>query len=244
MTQQRDPFDVLADHNPVDTTAVPDATSPRAQQVLNTVTTEPRINLPRRRRIRRVVVIAAAALAIAAAAWALLTRDVTQPLGTACYETADLESKRVGVRAEEHPTVDLCTDLWRNGTLTNPQVPPGTVPELQGCVNEAGGLAVFPSDDPTICEQLGLANLNPEPVEPIDPEVELQTRLIDYFSTSGCVDIDTAISEASDILADLGLNDWTVTTQPPHPQRPCSSFGLDTTNNHVVLVPIPPSPDN
>lgn len=244
MTARRDPFETLRDHNPVDPSTLPDAATPHARRLLATITATDRINLARRRRVRRIIAIAVAALIIAAAAWAILTRDVTQPLGTACYEEADLESKRVGVRPEEQPTVDLCADLWRNGTLTNPQVPQGTVPELQGCVNQAGGLAVVPSDNRAICEQLGLTNLNPEPVEPIDAEVELQTRLIDYFSTSGCVDIDTATNEAADILIELGLNDWTVTTQPPHPQRPCSSFGLDTANKQVVLVPIPSSSAN
>jgi hypothetical protein len=241
MGNTRDPFDVLSDHNPVAANEVPDAGSAPARRLLNEITA-PRIpDLARRRRVRRVIAIAAAALLLAAAAWATLVRDVTEPSGIGCYQTDDLDSARVVVRPTGEAAVESCIGPWRDGTLTNSDIPPGSIPPLTGCVTDSGALAVFPTDDPEVCERLGLASPNPAPSEDIEPLIELQNRLVDYFSTTRCADTETAADDITDMVGDVGLNEWTIQTQPPHPERPCASFSLDAGRNTIHIVPIPAS---
>lgn len=239
MADSRDPFEILRHNDPVDPATVPDAESDQARRLLHQITATRRPNLARRRRLIRAVAVAVAALLLAAAAWAVLYRDPTEPSGVGCYQSTDLASDRVVIRPDTEPSVDACTEPWRDGTLTNPTMAPGTVPPFTGCVTETGALAVFPTDDPETCERLGLAPANPVPADDIEPVVDLQNQLVEFFSTAGCVDMQTATDKIQAILDRAGLDHWRIQTQPSPPDRPCASFGLDPQTNTVILVPIP-----
>ena len=195
-----------------------------------------------RRKILVVALLATTVLATTAAAL-YLTRQPSDPRGVACYQGAALDAPQIIVDspASLHPSE--CEALWHNGTLTNPAVTPeGEVPHLIGCVTDNGGLAVFPSNDPQLCERLGMAGY----VQPArNDAIDLNQRLLDLFSTAGCLTISDTQARIEKILTDQGLNDWTVTiSTPPSPQRPCASFSLNANEHKILLVPIPrPSSD-
>lgn len=105
--------------------------------------------VPRRSGRRRVLLaVAIAILALAAvAAGIYLTRQPTQISGIGFTEDLTLDAIHV-----IPPTGGLdpqqCVVLWTDGTITNPDIaPPGQIPPLLGCVNDAGTLIVLPTDD-------------------------------------------------------------------------------------------------
>ncbi len=63
--------------------------------------------------------------------------------------------------------IALCSQMWQQGVLsgtvdpTAPTQTPGniTVPPLQVCVMRDGTAAVVPSENPSVCQSLGLAPL-------------------------------------------------------------------------------------
>ena len=239
MPVERDPFDILRDNDPVGPTGLPEATSPPAQALFESITSSEPPHGYRRTRRRRWLVAAAASVALlAAAAWAL-TRDVTEP-SVVCYAAADLDSDRVGISTGGVPTVEVCESVWVEGTLTNPTVRATETPPLTGCVTDSGELAVFPTDDPTICERLGLATPTAPPVtSDLAPAVAAQNDLVTYMLSQECISVADAERRVQATLDAHGLHDWTVQTQPPHPQRPCASLAFDNTTQTVLLIPIP-----
>ena len=61
--------------------------------------------------------------------------------------------------------LELCTEMWRQGVLSGPvdplrstYTPQAFIPEMQVCVMRDGTAAVAPSDDPAICQSLGMAS--------------------------------------------------------------------------------------
>ncbi len=244
MATERDPFDLLRANDPVDVASLPDADSATAGGLLARITTQPR-SRPRRSwpsRWRRLALVTAVAVITAAAAWAILARDVTEPLGVLCHEEASLESSSVLIRPDLDLDPSLCAAPWEDGVLANPNVASGSVPPLTACVNEHGSLLVFPTSDTSICDRLELAPPTPESADELQPVVQLENELVDYFAATGCAAIADAEAHVRGTLDRLGLTQWTVTTQPPHPDRPCASFGLDTASMTVVLTPIPTPP--
>lgn len=245
MSGKRDAFDQLRTSDPVDRLRLEGHASPRAQRMLRSILGTPREERTpsNRRRLVLVIAIAAAALAALAAAW-LITRPVTQPQGIACYQAADLDADRVAVQSGLTVTAAACEALWVDGTLSNPEFgPAGSVPPLVACVNDAGGLAVFPSDDPSICADLGLAT--PDPASTSDAEAvrALNDALVEYFSARQCIPIPEAVVEVRRILDTHGAADWTIQQTPGPDDRPCASFGLDAKAQTIFVVPIPePNP--
>lgn len=190
-----------------------------------------------RRRVLVVALVTAFALASTAAA-VYFAREPSEPTGIGCYQAATLDAPQflVGSPSSLHPSE--CEQLWRDGTLTNLSVvPKGETPQLIGCVNAVGGLAVFPSDDDQLCDRLGLARYV-QPARTDAPKLNIQ--LVELFSTERCMAMDDAQIRAEDILIAHGLTDWSVTiTKPASPERPCASFSLNAGDRSILLVPIP-----
>lgn len=238
--QRRDPFDILRQHDPADTARiVPD------EDLLAAITST-RPNVRRRTSVRRrALLIAAVILALAsiAAAWYLTTRPVLT-LAVTCYAELSLEGDRHGtVAGSGTSSVDDCRYPWEAEILTNPHVEPGSVPDLTACVNEMNGLAVFPTADEDICEQLGLTYRSPDrPSDRLDTVSRLQKEITEFILLSRCQLLDDTEAEVTEILARLGLDDWTVIRRAGNPGEPCGSIAYNVPDRTVIIVPIDPPP--
>jgi hypothetical protein len=237
----RDPFALLRAADPARTATPARSSDPTAGALFAEIVGTPR--KPARRSRRRLVVavtVALVALASVAATW-LSVRKVSNPIDVVCYRAANLHSDRsaapIGADALD---ASLCEEVWRDGTLINEEVaPPGEVPPLHGCVTDSGNLAVFPSDDPAICEKLGLA----EPLPGFEREEtslrQLTDDLVTYFLAQNCQTMEQARRDVRQILDDHGRSDWVIQTIPGEPGDPCASFGIDAPTKTIHLVPIP-----
>lgn len=241
MTNSRDPFDILSDYDPVDRTSIPDADSPRGRALLQQITQSDH----RRRAVPPRLVLAVAIIAAIAAAgmtWYILTREVTH-LGVSCHAAVTMSSDIVAVSADGTPAASDCVAPWADGLLANPDVPLGDVPPLTACVTDVGAVAVFPTEDPDVCELLGLAHQNPnQPSDNLEKLAAAEQEITDYILATTCQPLDEAETVINGLLDAHGLADWTVTRQPDHPNRPCASVAYDTEHQVVVLVPNPPPP--
>ena len=173
-----------------------------------------------------------------------MTRPVSEPEDIVCYQAVDLDSDRVGVGYGADVTAAACVRFWEDGTLTNPEFgPAGSVPPLAGCVSAAGSLAVFPSEDPNVCQDLGLADVDPSSVPAAGEIRSLNDILVDYFASDGCVPIPRAVDDVRGILDTRGFANWTITETSGSSDRICASFSMEAENETVFIVPIPkPSP--
>jgi hypothetical protein len=243
MSEPRDAFDLLHETNPVVLSEVEGPDSPRAEALLASILATPRPPSERRallpRRLRVVIVLAAVIAATTAAAW-IWTRRIELPQSVICFESVDLESDRAGGPSSASATAEACEVVWQDGILHNPVLgPPGSVPPLTACVAESGALAVFPTDDSTVCRTLGLADPEPSGQEDADRLRQLSDGLITYFQSSPCIGIEEAEREVRRMLAEAGLDNWAVQSQPAPVDRPCASHSLDPRAETVHLVPIP-----
>jgi hypothetical protein len=240
MPSERDPFDILRGYDPVDREVLPSADSLSARKLFEQITTSSPSSLGRRRVLLAVAILAIAA--VAATTWAALTRDVSAVTVT-CYATTSLDGNRVGVVSENVPSVEACIDPWADGPLTNPDVSPGEVPPLSACVTDDGVLAVFPTDDLTVCADLGLAEQNPsQPTEGLASIAAARDAIVAYIAGEKCASIDDAEVQVRTILGGHGLTDWTIESQPPRVDRPCASISFDVDTQTVILVPHRPRP--
>ncbi|NOY56430.1 MAG: hypothetical protein GXP34_10650 [Actinobacteria bacterium] len=238
MNRRGDAFDILSSHDPVDETRLDDHRSPHARRLFASIVSQPRRPVRTRRRYWRIAGIAVAALAVIAAAWITL-RPISTPTAIGCYRSPSLDSDVVAVESGGTLDPSVCTPIWRYGPLVNTDiVPAGSVPPFVGCVTDTGSLAVFPSDDPNLCGQLGLAVPDEQSKSPGETVRHLQDTLDAYFATHHCVPLDEAHNAIEDILAAQGLSDWTIQAEPPRSDRPCTSFGLDPQHTTIHLVPI------
>jgi hypothetical protein len=238
MPDPPDPIDLVRATNPVDEADLPDNNSSEGRRLLAHILSQPRQTSTADRRWRQKVILVAAATLLVAAGWVLL-RPVSEPLGLACYAAPDLDADRVAVALGTTLEATACAPLWANRTLTNPEiVAPGVVPELQACVSPSGGLAVFPTVDAQICEQLGL--LPPDPASL--PEAEAVREMTETLANrigAKCLSMDQAAEVVDQVLEDSDLGGWTVSTMPTTAERRCASVALDAINRTITLVPIP-----
>jgi hypothetical protein len=243
MTDNNNLFDLVRATNPVDEAEVEGPDSPRAQEQLTRILASPiqepqRRRMPRRR-LRVVITLAVLALATTAAGW-LWTRVIERPNAVLCYERADLDADIAGAPAGDRATADACAPVWQDGVLVNPEVAtPGSVPPLTACVTENGSLAVFPTDDPVVCDRLGLAHPEPAGQESADAVRQLEGSLISFFQSRECIPIAEAETETRRILDQSGFTGWKIQTQPGSPDRPCGSFSIDAPSETIHLIPIP-----
>lgn len=229
--------------NPVDESTLPGPESTEARTLFAEITSTPRTSPQTggytRRRLGLAIAIAILALALIAAAW-LVFRDVSDPSSVGCYQATSLESDVVAASSGGALDASLCEPVWEEGTLVNEDiVPAGQIPPLVACVTEEGSLAVFPSDDTTICSQLGLARPAPESLPEEDVIRELDDDLVDYFAQQACQTVEQARQDIRQILDRYGLSDWSIQDSPGGPDRPCASYGLDAPSQTIHLVPVP-----
>ena len=185
------------------------------------------------------IVVAILTLALAAAAW-LTFRDVTDPISVVCYREATLDSDAADAPIEGELNVALCEGAWRDGILVNEDiVPAGQVPPLVGCVLESGNIAVFPSDDDTLCTRLGLAQPDPESMSGAQKIRRLTADLVEHFSRQDCQPIEAAEQDVRSIVDSYGLDDWRITIMPDAPQDECASFGIEPADKTVLIIRIP-----
>jgi hypothetical protein len=186
------------------------------------------------------VLLAVAVLAVAAVAattWVALVRDVSA-VTVVCYATTSLDGDRVGVAASSAPSVAVCAEPWADGPLTNPDVNPGDIPPLTACVTDNGVLAVFPTDDPKVCDDLGLATPDPsQPTVGLGSAAAARDEIVAYVAGETCPSLEDAELRVRSILETHGLTDWTVEAQPQREDRPCASIAFDTDTRTVILVP-------
>jgi len=241
MNDRPDAFERLRAANPVDPARVDGPDSPRAQQLLASILATPRTPEPavvRRRRRRRLgVAVALVAILGGAAAW-IVTRPVANPATVSCYAQPALHGTQAGLVGVPLD-VESCAPYWENGTLTNPDYPPGVAPPLVACVTDVGTFAVFPSEDPNLCEKLGLAPPEPQSIEDAKPTLDLGQALVDYFLSESCIPIPQAASAVRRILDEHGAADWTITLGNQRPDRPCASLSFEPRTHTVRIVPIP-----
>lgn len=182
-------------------------------------------------------------IAALAVSWVLTSRDVPL-LGITCYETVSLD----GNRAEQHGTGRLdpneCAQPFIDGTLRAPYQPLGVAPPLTACVTDARALAVFPTDDPAVCGDLGLAEPAPnQPTGPLRAASDALDEIIHYTRSVKCRPIADAQPVVQDILNRHGLGDWSIERRPDQTDQPCTSIGYLPERKTVILIPTEPNPD-
>lgn len=234
----REPFDILKHNDPADDPNL--RLTPDEDLLAAILATTP--GSQRRARVRYRALIAAViilTLASIAAAWVLTTRPV-ETLAVTCYSDTNLESDRHGtVALGGSPSVADCNDAWTLGFISNPRVEPGTIPPLTGCVTDRGVLAVFPTDDAAVCDNLGLAERTPDrPVDQLDSVSQARQQIRDFVQLQSCHTMDDMAQTVRRILDDNGLPDWKVHRQPDYPGRPCGSLAYDIPDRTVTIVPI------
>jgi len=240
MPDRPDPVRLIRASNPADEVDLEGHDSPAGRRLLAEILAQPRLPDRAQHRLwRRVGVLAAAAALLTAAAWVLL-RPVTDPLGLTCYAAPDLGADRVAVAAGRDLDPAACSPLWADETLTNPAiVSPGDIPEFRACVSPSGGLAIFPTADDQVCNQLGLSKPDPASFPEAERIRRLTEALADRFGSVECLPMDEAVIVVREVLIQHGLLDWTVVTTPTTSDRPCGSVSIDAGNRTVGLVPIP-----
>lgn len=163
-----------------------------------------------------------------------LLRSPVNPAAVVCWAAADLESSRYGAMPEVTDGLAHCVDVWESMALVNEDVTPGSVPPLIGCLGQDETLWVFPSLAEETCGDLALPEAGT--TEIAAEIIDLRRRLEAYIESEPCVAIDDAAREARDVVADLGLERWTVTVEAPPPDRPCASLAFDPSASHVIIV--------
>ena len=246
MTRRRDldPFELIADANPIGAESVPGSDSEVVRRVFEDVTS--RVAHSRRVR-RRVQIVGLAILALAAiAAGVYLSRPPSQLNGVSCYSAAALDADFfVTLSADGGPgTVDDCVPLWLDGSLTNDAIDvPEEASDLTGCVSEVGQLLVFPSRDDGLCNRFGLAVA--EKPTGVEEQIKISNGLVDFFGGAGCITMEDAESKVREILLSSSEGDlWNLEVDDPTEEWPCASYSLDAEKRRIVLVPIPRSPND
>ncbi len=244
--KDREAIQRLAEANPVDERLVDDSDTDRAQDLLNQAISSPYDeSTGRRRRIvtpRRAVLMGVSALILVAAAL-YATRSIDEPTAILCYQDVDVGSDIAAAPAGGPAIANACQQPWVDGTLTNPHVvEPGDVPPLTACVNDDGALAVFPTDNLGICEDLGMARPDTGDQGAADAVRQLEKDLITFALNNNCPSLQDAEVAARRSLDTNALNDWTIQPATPTDERPCVGFSVDSSRNAVVLVTEPRPP--
>ncbi len=240
MTEQPDPFERLAASRPREFDAfLAPGDDPAADELVSTILTTSR--LPRRRRrglLAALTVVGVAGTgAVAAAVW--LDRP-SDPVSLSCYSNAsNTPDEQVALLVDPDSTpIDQCAKVWREGPLGNDIAPP-----LAACVTANGIVAVIPGQ-PTVCDQLGLARLDPNASEGDDLAAQVINSLSATWPETCVTSIDDAVALVERVLDDVEATNWTITIAgPPTPNAPCVAASPDAEQVNVILAPIPPPPE-
>lgn len=243
MGRRRGGLDWLRALNPVEETDVEGPDSARAQDLLAEILARPRESGSGERYgwkpLRVALAMMAVLLVTTAAAW-IWTALIDKPNAISCYQAPSLDADIAAAPAAGEASAETCAVVWQDGILENLEiVATGSIPPLTACISETGGLAVFPTDDTTICGRLGLAHPDPGGQSDADSLRTVEETLISYFQSETCIRMDEAQVEVRRILDDARLVDWRLNPQPEHPDRPCASHSFDPETRTIHLIPIP-----
>ena len=195
---------------------------------------------PNRGRRRWVAIAVALVAVVSIAATFLLTRDVTEPTAVACFREARLDSDIAAADLGGDLDASLCASVWADGPLVNEDIVAiGEVPPLVACVSDVGSLWVFPTDDETICEELGLATPDPHSIPQGNDIRRLTEDLVNHFDQQDCQPLSAAATDVREILDDRGFGAWQIRVGNPRSDRPCASLAVDPEQQTIHLVPIP-----
>jgi hypothetical protein len=207
-------------------------------RILETPLTQGRPARRVRRRNRVAAGVAAAAIvavAATAAFGALRPEQATAPTTIVCFADADLSSTRAVLPAAADP-ITACAGAWSDGTLSS-----AGAPELTGCRLDTGVAAVFPGDR-SVCAALGLAPLAVGGSVETRAIADLQSRISAEFSRR-CYGQDDALRTAQQMLAESGLQGWTVELAEDFPpDLECAGGGPDVATRTVVIAGVRPQP--
>ena len=198
----------------------------------------------RRRRLVLVLVPAVFALLIATGFTTyVLTREVTHFESIGCYDKA-----RVGVtvvQADGRDPVAICSELWAQGLMDA-----GRVPKLVACVEETGGIGVFPTPANETCARLGMADLPASYAVEGKRFAELRDAIEAHLGVpaSGsslgspkCVGEQEARAAVRRELDAHGYTNWGIGLADNvdfSAERPCAEASYDGKNKVVVLIPV------
>lgn len=188
---------------------------------------------------RRVAVLVGviAALVMVGAAW-VASREPSHPTNVVCYETKHQESSVVVVADADSLDPDVCQRPWAKLELQTWGVPLGAVPPLTPCVNDAGYLVVFPTDDPEVCAELGFAEFERPGASRDLTESGLQGELDQIFLDVACPEFVETERAVRELLDDRP--GWTLElVAGPTQDRPCAGYSTDYEASTVYLVPEP-----
>ncbi len=199
---ERDPLEVFSRVNPF-AGEVDASTEADEARLLSIIATPVTAGGRRPSRRRLVVVVGVGVVVVATAAFALLRREqASDPTGVACFATADLNADIVVLGPSPDP-VAACATVWSDGRLSA-----DGPPQLTACVNDSGVASVFPGD-PSVCSELGLAELVPGRSAEHQAIVDLQQRMAEFYSAD-CYRQPEALATAQQLLDESGLTGWSV----------------------------------
>lgn len=179
-------------------------------------------------------------MALAAVAMTFAFNLVPTRTEVGCYSDLSLDSDIYALVNVSGSATEACEEAWSGQFLTNPAVPRGEVPPLTGCINDVGVVVVFPTDNPGICNDLGLAGVAPGQSDRRLATIAGAIDDIDLFIAEvPCRPLDESAEGARRILRDRGLASWSVVIQGERPDRPCASLAVDTPSETIIIVAIP-----
>jgi hypothetical protein len=238
MNGPSDPLEVLHKLNPIQVEELPPASSPEAAALLASILSrrqDVRAGRLWRKRLLVAVAFVLVAGAVAAAAWALTSGGARhETIG--CYRSESLKADTAVIPATGGSPAQACHAAWPRAF--NEQPPS----ELQACLLDGGGIAVFPTTDGKTCERLRLRSVSPE--EMTSPSavsvVKVRDALASAFLAQPCMGEKDALALARAELHRLGADDWQVRVRMRFSSsRPCASLNLETDRRIVELVPLP-----
>lgn len=243
MTRKTGAFDALRRSNPIREDEVPGPDSPEATELLAEILETPRGSQEERslhrRNLRLALAIAAASLVAVAGTW-IWVRTISIPNAILCYQAVDLAADTAAAPPSEQASAEACIGVWEQQVLVNPDIAsPGSVPPLSACIAENGALVVMPTDDPMVCDQLGLAQPDPATQGEADQIRRLEQQLIEYFQSNECVPMTDALERVSELLAAHELTSWAIEGTDESADRPCASFSIDPELETIFIIPIP-----
>jgi hypothetical protein len=197
-------------------------------ELLRTSSDHPGSNRSRRRRWLAFALIPAAL--IGAAATYALTRSPDRIVdGIGCYAEPRLDADTTVVSADGRDPVVVCAGLW--GNIGGPGQPPPMV----ACALP-GGAAVFPSDDPGICEKLGADPLPAGYQEAAAKFASMSDDLIRRFSGMRCVSESQGEALARQVLDAHGFTDWSVHLGTFSEAQPCAELAFESGPQRIDLI--------
>jgi len=237
----RDPFELLAALNPVEGLS---QRLPGDDAMLAAIVATPVGVVPVRARRGRLrwwvtggaVVVVSAGLAAAAL---LRQESPSNPTQLVCYPVAEHPPPALFDAPMGPDPVASCGELWVNGRIASDESPP----LLTSCVLDTGIVAVIPGDQ-QVCAELGFANWIGELTGDELNLIEFHDALVANFADR-CVTEDVAEAEVRAVMAEFGVDDWSVAMRGGYtPERQCSLVAAVAEDRLVVIASRPGIPES